>query len=196
LEEKNKTGTVYFFTGLAGAGKTTIGGLFYRRLRAKKANVFCMDGDAMDGVFKRTGYSTAARLKDAKQQFYLCRALAQQGIDVVMCSISMYDEIREWNRANIEHYIDVVMCSISMYDEIRDWNRANIEHYKEIYIKVTQETLYRRDQKQLYSSGAKEVVGVDLPYDEPKTPDVVVENDGQETPEAIVTRLEKQFGLT
>ncbi|MCI8478010.1 MAG: adenylyl-sulfate kinase [Oscillospiraceae bacterium] len=171
MEEKNKTGTVYFFTGLAGAGKTTIGGLFYRRLRAKKANVFCMDGDAMDGVFKRTGYSTAARLKDAKQQFYLCRALAQQGIDVVM-------------------------CSISMYDEIRDWNRANIEHYKEIYIKVTQETLYRRDQKQLYSSGAKEVVGVDLPYDEPKTPDVVVENDGQETPEAIVTRLEKQFGLT
>ena len=42
-------GTVYFFTGLAGAGKTTIGGLFYRRLKAKKLNVFCMDGDAMDG---------------------------------------------------------------------------------------------------------------------------------------------------
>ena len=69
-------GTVYFFTGLAGAGKTTIGGLFYRRLKAKKLNVFCMDGDAMDGVFERTGYSTAARMKDAKVQFRLCRALA------------------------------------------------------------------------------------------------------------------------
>ena len=82
-------GTVYFFTGLAGAGKTTIGGLFFRRLKARKNDVFCMDGDAMDGVFERTGYSTAARLKDAKAEFRLCRALAEQGIDVVMCSISM-----------------------------------------------------------------------------------------------------------
>ena len=114
-------GTVYFFTGLAGAGKTTIGGLFYRHRKAQKPNVFCIDGDAMDGVFERTGYSTAARLKDAKAQFRLCRALSEQGIDVVM-------------------------CSISMYDEIRDWNRANIENYKEIYIKVTRDTLYRRDQ--------------------------------------------------
>ena len=141
-----------------------------RRLKARKNDVFCMDGDAMDGVFERTGYSTAARLKDAKAEFRLCRALAEQGIDVVM-------------------------CSISMYDEIRDWNRANIENYKEIYIKVTRDTLYRRDQKKLYSSGAKEVVGVDLPWDEPKMPDAVVENDGQDTPEAIVARLEKQFGL-
>ena len=164
-------GTVYFFTGLAGAGKTTIGGLFYRRLKARKPNVFCMDGDAMDGVFERTGYSTAARLKDAKPEFRLCWALAEQGIDVVM-------------------------CSISMFDEIRDWNRTNIDNYKEIYIKVTRDTLYRRDQKQLYSSGAKEVVGVDLPWDEPKCPDVVVQNDGGETPEEIVARLEALFGLS
>ena len=119
----------------------------------------------------RTGYSTAARMKDAKVQFRLCRALAEQGIDVVV-------------------------CAISMYDEIRDWNRANIGSYKEIYIKVTRDTLYRRDQKKLYSSGAKEVVGVDLPWEEPKTPDAVVENDGQETPEAIVARLERRFGLS
>lgn len=163
-------GTVYFFTGLAGAGKTTIGGLFCRRLKGRKANVFCADGDAMDGVIERSGYSTASRKREAKQLFRFCRALAEQGIDVVVCSISMYDEIREWNR-------------------------GNIDNYREIYIKVTRETLYRRDQKKLYSSGAKEVVGVDLPYDEPKAPDAVVENDGQETPEAIVARLEQQFGL-
>ena len=39
--------------------------------------------------------------------------------------------------------------------------------FKEIYIKVTRETLYRRDQKGLYTIGRKEVVGVDLPYDGP-----------------------------
>ena len=82
-----------------------------------------------------------------------------------------------------------------MYADVRAWNRENIENYKEIYIKVSMETLYRRDQKGLYSSGVKQVVGVDLPWDEPTTPDVVVCNDHDEPPEIIVDRLEKQLGL-
>ena len=40
-----KKGTVYFFTGLAGAGKTTVGGLFYRRLKEKKPDAILVDGD-------------------------------------------------------------------------------------------------------------------------------------------------------
>lgn len=163
-------GTVYFFTGLAGAGKTTIGGLFYRELKAQKPNVFLADGDQTRSIFGRSGYSTEARKDAARRGFRLWRELAEQGIDVVVCSIAMYREIQQWNR-------------------------ENIENYKEIYIRVTRETLYRRDQKQLYSSGRKEVVGVDLPYDEPQDADVVVQNDGQETPEEIVTRLRSMFGL-
>lgn len=163
-------GTVYFFTGLAGAGKTTIGGLFYQRLKAQKPNVFLADGDQTRSIFGRSGYSTEARLDAARRGFRLWRELAEQGIDVVVCSIAMYREIQQWNR-------------------------ENIENYKEIYIKVTRETLYRRDQKQLYSSGRKEVVGVDLPYDEPQDADVVVQNDGQETPEEIISRLRSMFGL-
>lgn len=166
----SEKGTVYFFTGLAGAGKTTIGGLFYQKLRAKKNNVFLADGDQTRSIFGRSGYSTAARKDAARRGFRLWRELAEQGIDVVV-------------------------CSIAMYDEIRNWNRENIENYKEIYIRVTRETLYHRDQKQLYSSGRKEVVGVDLPYDEPQNADVIVENDGQEAPEEIVARLQKMFAL-
>lgn len=166
----SEKGTVYFFTGLAGAGKTTIGGLFYQRLREQKPNVFLADGDQVRSIFGRSGYSTEARLDAARRGFRLWRELAEQGIDVVVCSIAMYREIQQWNR-------------------------ENIENYKEVYIKVTRETLYRRDQKQLYSSGRKEVVGVDLPYDEPQDADVVVQNDGQETPEEIVSRLRGMFGL-
>ena len=88
---------------------------------------------------------------------------------------------------------DVVCCVIGMYDEVRDWARTNFSHYKEIYIKVPMEVLYQRDQKGLYSSGAKEVVGVDLPYDEPTCPEIVIRNDGDETPEQIVRRLEQHF---
>ena len=166
----SEKGCVYFFTGLAGAGKTTIGGLFYQKLRERKCNVFLADGDQTRSIFGRSGYSTEARKDAARRGFRLWRELAEQGIDVVVCSIAMYREIQQWNR-------------------------ENIENYKEIYIRVTRETLYRRDQKQLYSSGRKEVVGVDLPYDEPRDADVVVQNDGQETPEEIVSRLRDMFGL-
>jgi adenylylsulfate kinase len=165
-------GTVYFFTGLAGAGKTTIGSLFYRRLKARKPNVILLDGDALRVIAKTTnsGYTTEERRAGAFHNFEICKMLAEQGIDVVL-------------------------CSISMYDVVRDWARENIENYKEIYVKVTWDTLFRRDQKGLYSSGMKNVVGVDLPYDEPKHPDIVIENDDQETPEQIVDQLEIALGL-
>lgn len=163
-------GTVYFFTGLAGAGKTTIGGLFYKRLKCHKPNVVLFDGDQMRVDNNEKDYSTVGRKRGAKGTFRLCKHLAEQGIDVIY-------------------------CSIAMYEEIRSWNRANIEKYKEIYIKVSMETLYRRNQKGLYSPGVKQVVGVDLPWDEPQTPDIVIENDKGESPENIVDRLMKFFGV-
>ena len=42
--------------------------------------------------------------------------------------------------------IDVVVCSIAMYESVRQWNRENIENYKEIYIKVSKDTLLQRNQ--------------------------------------------------
>ena len=57
-------GTVYFFTDLSGAGKTTIGGLFYRRLKAAKPNVVLLDGDHIRMVFgEDIGYTHSERLR-------------------------------------------------------------------------------------------------------------------------------------
>jgi len=174
-------GTVYFFTGLAGAGKTTIGGLFYERLKQLKPDAVLMDGDKIrarnscssecDAEIDENRYTTEYRKGGARGMFRECRDIAEQGMDVVICSISMYSEIREWNR-------------------------ENIENYKEIYIRTKWETLLARNQKGLYSPGRKNVVGVDLPYDEPENPDVIIQNDGWETPEKIVDRLENIFGLS
>ena len=164
-------GTLYFFTGLSGAGKTTLGGLFFRRRKAENNATVLLDGDQFRPVYlDGIGYSEDDRLRGAKRTFRVAKMLTDQNIDVVV-------------------------CSISMYSEVRDWNRNNIENYKEIYIRVSKETLFRRDQKGLYSSKAGNVVGIDLPFDEPKHPDIVVDNDGNETPESIVARLEEAFGL-
>ena len=162
---------VYFFTGLSGAGKTTLGGLFHARRKAENKATVYLDGDLIRPVYlDGIGYTTEERIIGAKRTFRIGKMLSDQGIDVVI-------------------------CSICMYDEVRDWNRENIENYREIYIKVSKETLFRRDQKGLYSSGAKNVMGVDLPFEEPKHPDLVIENDGKDTPEEIVRRIEEVFGL-
>lgn len=176
----SEKGSVYFFTGLAGSGKTTIGGLFYQRLLKQKPNAILIDGDqarikagysTADGmVLREDRYTTEARKAGAMKRFERCKKLAERGRDIVV-------------------------CSMSMYTEVRTWNRANIENYREIYLKVTWETLYRRDQKGLYSSRVKNVVGVDLPWDEPGHSSIVIQNDGGETPEMIVDRLFQFFGL-
>ena len=175
-----RKGTLYFFTGLAGAGKTTIGGLFYRRLKEKSPDAILIDGDqarlaaghstAAGTVLLEDRYTTQARKAGAFESFQACKRCAEQGRDVVI-------------------------CSIAMYTEVRTWNRENIENYREIYLKVTHETLYKRDQKKLYSSGTKNVVGVDLPWDEPGHSSIVIQNDGHETPKEIVERLFRFFGL-
>lgn len=158
-------GTVYFFTGLAGAGKTTLGSRFYQHLKAQRPDVVLFDGDVLrDSWNTDVDYSTEARRRSARRVFHLCKLLSDQGISIVICSIAMYEDIRAWNR-------------------------ENLANYREIYVRVTRDTLYRRDQKKLYSAGTQ-VVGKDLPWDEPEHPDLIVQNDGAVDPDTLVAEIE------
>ena len=85
--------------------------------------------------------------------------------------------------------IDVICCTIGMYDSVRDWSRENNARYTEVYLNVRMDTLQKRDKKGLYSSHAKNLVGVDVKMEEPKHPDVVIHNDGERTVESIVEEI-------
>lgn len=156
---------VYWLTGLSGAGKTTIGRLWYEELkRTGEATVF-LDGDELRQVFGgQMGYTLEDRRKAAMNYARLCALLSRQGLTVICCTISMFDSVRAWNRENIPGYV-------------------------EIYIKASMETLRRRDQKGLYSAGKQNVAGVDFKVELPKAPDLILENDGQNTPEEQVEIL-------
>jgi len=161
--------TVYWITGLSGAGKTTIGKLLYKKIKEKYPNTVFFDGDTLRKVFgDDLGYSKEERRKCAMRYSRLCAMLQEQGMNVICCTISMFDSVREWNREHI--------CS-----------------YKEVYVKVSMETLRIRDQKGLYSGETeekqKEVVGVHMQVEEPKNPDLVLYNDGQWTPEELVKEI-------
>ena len=156
---QNRTNHVYWLTGLSGAGKTTIGRLWYEKLKAMGETVVFLDGDELRQVFgDDLGFTEPDRRKSAMRNARLCALLAKQGITVVCCTISMFDSVRAWNRENIPGYF-------------------------EVYIKVTMDTLRQRDQKGLYSREQQDVAGVHFAVEEPKNPDLILENDGRRTPE-------------
>ena len=149
---------VYWLTGLSGAGKTTIGRLWYDKLREQGEPAVFLDGDELRQVFgDDLGYTEADRRKSAMRNARLCALLARQGLTVVCCTISMFDDVRAWNRENTPGYF-------------------------EIYVKVSMDILRSRDQKGLYSKGDKDVAGIHFHVEEPKCPDLILENDGQKTP--------------
>lgn len=166
-------GRCFWLTGLSGAGKSTIGRAFYRRLAEEKEAVIYLDGDLLREVFgQRTSYDQASRKQLAFTYGRLCRMLTDQGQDVVCATISMYHEVRAWNR-------------------------ANMPNYREVFIEVPMPVLIQRDQKQLYSRALrgeiKDVMGVDLAFEAPETPDLVLVNDGQKTPDQLAETLWAAF---
>ncbi len=149
-------GRVYWITGLAGSGKTTIGRALYKRLKEMGRHVIFLDGDEMRMVLDNTiGYSIYERKDMGMKYAKLCKIFSEQGLDVV-CT------------------------TISLYKEVHDFNRRNIKDYREILIECDIDELIRRDKDGLYSRMARghisNVVGIDLPYDKPENPDLVIDN--------------------
>lgn len=162
-------GTVFWITGLSGAGKTTIGNQFWKLVKKTRPGTVFLDGDKLREIMGRTNeYDPQARLELAMQYCRLCKMLSDQGLDVICATISMFKEC--W-------------C----------WNRNNIINYKEIYIKVSMEILIERDQKKLYSralnSEISHVMGIDIPLEEPWQPDLIIENNGDYSPADLAQKI-------
>jgi len=154
---------LYWLTGYSGAGKTTVGKELYKILKEENNATVFLDGDEMRKVFgDDLGYTKEDRYKAAMRYAKLCNFLTSQGLDVVCCTVSMFNAVRDWNRENTKNYI-------------------------EVYLKVPQEVLQERDQKGMYSGQQQgttnNVVGVDLVMEEPQNPNIIIENDGSLTPQ-------------
>lgn len=164
-----ETGMLYWITGLAGAGKTTIGKEVYMLLKQEKDNLVFLDGDilrpALGNIF---GYSYDERLRCAQQYSRICKMLTDQGLDVVICTISMFRSVRKWNRENFENYF-------------------------EVFVDTPMEILKYRNKKNLYGETAEfdnsPVAGVSFTVELPEEPDFHIKNDMTIAPEEWARRI-------
>lgn len=162
-------GTVYWFTGISGAGKSTLGELFVHELRKNSNNVVFLDGDELRAaVAPDLGYTRKERFECAMRYSRLCRLLSNEGINVVI-------------------------ATISMFHEVRDWNRENIDNYLEIYLEVPVEMVAELDPKGVYNGlngySGTSVVGVDVQMETPENPDFHIVNDRSETMDILAEKL-------
>lgn len=150
---------VIWLTGLSGSGKTTVGRLLTGMWRQRADNVVHLDGDDIRRVLGLDGsdelYTLEGRRMVAGRISDLCAWLDGQGIHVVVSTISAFPEIQQRNRKNLSRYF-------------------------EVFIDVPMDVLARRDIKGLYADARSgkiaNVVGIDLPFEPPASPDMTIDN--------------------
>ena len=150
---------IIWLTGLSGAGKTTIGQHICDIWKVQAPNTVLVDGDAVRSLVRFNtsddAYSIEGRHAAASRYCDICDWLDDQDINAVCCTISFFEDLHERNRRDLSRYF-------------------------EVFINVPMDVLERRDPKKLYERArrgeVKNVVGVDLPLEVPKSPDMVLDN--------------------
>jgi len=173
-------GFTLWFTGLSGSGKSTIAHLVGPALEERGAIVEYLDGDTVrTHLSKGLGFSKEDRDTHIERVGWVASRLTRHGAAVICAAISPYEETRRKVRTMVEQYGPFV----------------------EVYVKASVEECARRDVKGLYAKAfAGEITGftgVDDPYEEPSSPELVVdteEHSAEESAALIVAKLE-QLGL-
>ena len=175
------SGFTLWFTGLSGAGKTTIAELVGPQLEARGHLVEYLDGDVVrTHLSKGLGFSKEDRDTNIERIGWVASRLTRHGAAVLVSAISPYEETRRRARELVEEHGSFV----------------------EVYIATSVEECARRDVKGLYekafSGELKEFTGVSDPYEEPSDPELRIdteEHPPEESARIVLERLE-QLGLT
>ena len=169
-------GFTLWFTGLSGAGKTTISKIVEDQLRERGSRIEVLDGDVVrENLSKGLGFSKEDRDINIRRIAFVADLLSRNGVPVITAAISPYRELR---------------------DEARE---VMGERFIEVFVTASVEVCAERDVKGLYETAfkgeIKEFTGVSDPYEPPLNAEIVLDTEHQTAEESaakLLTLLEER----
>ena len=173
-------GFTLWFTGLSGAGKSTIAGIVGPQLEEAGRVVEYLDGDVVrTHLSKGLGFSKEDRDTNIERIGWVASRLTRHGAAVLVSAISPYEKTRRKARSLIEEHGPFV----------------------EVFVEASVDECARRDVKGLYEKAftgeIKEFTGVSDPYEPPTAPELVLHTEGEspeESAQRVVAKLD-ELGL-
>lgn len=164
-------GLTVWFTGLSGAGKTTICQAVEKKLRTMQLKVEVLDGDVVrQNLTKGLGFSKEERDENIRRIGFVAHLLTRNDVIVLVSAISPYRNTREQVRQHIGDFI-------------------------EVYVNAPLEVCEQRDVKGLYekvrAGEIKHFTGIDDPYESPLCPEVECRTDQENIIESVTKVLSK-----
>ena len=171
-------GFTLWFTGLSGSGKSTIAHVIGPELDKRGLVVEYLDGDSVrQHLSKGLGFSKEDRDTNIERIGWVASRVTRHGGAAVVSAISPYEETRETARDMVEEY-GTFVC---------------------VYVKASVDECARRDVKGLYEKAFKGEIkgftGVDDPYEEPESPELVIDTESQDPAESakqVIAYLEER----
>ena len=163
-----------WFTGLSGAGKSTIANLVEKRLHALGRHTYTLDGDNVrHGLNKDLGFTDEARVENIRRVAEVARLMVDAGLIVLVSFISPFRAERRMAR------------DLFAQDE-----------FLEVFVDTPLEIAEHRDAKGLYAKARageiRNFTGIDSPYERPERPDLLL-HAGTEAPEALADQLVRRL---
>ena len=170
------TGFTIWFTGLSGAGKTTVARLVEGALREREVKIEVLDGDVVrTNLSKGLGFSKEDRDTNIRRIAFVADLLSRNDVGVITAAISPYRAIRDEAREKMG------------------------ERFIEVYVAASVDECARRDVKGLYEKAfkgeIKEFTGVSDPYEPPENPEITLDTENEspeESADKVLAYLEQK----